>query len=84
MSDRSKTVRLEFFAQIREDLGTAAESFQTECTTAAELYDELEAKYRFRSTRSVTRVAINEQLTSWESPIHDGDTVVFLTPFGGG
>lgn len=84
MPDETKTIRLEFFAQLREDRGIAAETVQTRCRTAAELYAELDAIHHFRSDRAKARVAVNDTIAPWDSPIREGDTVVFLTPFGGG
>jgi len=84
VSDSSKSVALEFFAQFREDCGVSSETVQTTSRTAEELYTELDRKYRFTSQRKAIRVAVNDALTSWDTEIRDGDRVVFLTPFGGG
>jgi molybdopterin converting factor small subunit len=84
MADRTKTLNLEFFAQFKEDCGLAAETVLTESGTAADLYDELDTKYRFRADKAATRVAVNDILVPWETPLENGDTVVFLAPFGGG
>lgn len=84
MSAESITIHLEFFAQFREDRGVPAESIRTGSRTAAELYEELNEKHHFRTDRETSRVAVNDALASWETALTDGDTVVFLSPFGGG
>lgn len=80
----TKSLRLEYFAQFREARGVSAETVQTNSRTAAELFDELVARYHFPVQRATTRVAVNDALVPWSTPLRDGDTVVFLTPFGGG
>lgn len=84
MQDEAKTIRLEFFAQFREDRGLASENVQTRCRTAEELYAELDAVHHFHAERAKARVAVNDAIVPWNTRIGEGDTVVFLTPFGGG
>ena len=79
-----KTIKLEFFAQFREDRGIGSEAVRTASATPAELYAELDARYHFRANRATTRIAVNDELAEWTRRLADGDTVVFLTPFGGG
>lgn len=84
MTERAITVHVEYFAALRERRGIARESIQTASATAGALYDELADRYGFRLDRSRTRVAVNDEVRPWESPLAEGDRVVFLTPFGGG
>ncbi len=84
MGDNEKSITLEFFAQFREDTGRNQEQIKTRSTTARELYEELDRRHSFRSRPETTRIAVNDSLASWNTLIQDGDTVVFLTPFGGG
>lgn len=84
MGDSEKTITLEFFAQFREDTGKNRDQIKTRSTTARELYEELDRRHGFRSRPETTRIAVNDSLASWSTLIQDGDTVVFLTPFGGG
>ncbi len=84
MAADRKSVNLEFFAQFREDRGVSRETVRTSSRTAAELYEELDSAYRFRTERAVARVAVNDKIVPWDTSIDEGDTVVFLTPFGGG
>ena len=78
------TIRLEFFAQFREDRGVDGETVRTQSATPAELYEELDARFHFRTKRAQARVAVNDQLAGWDTELASGDTVVFLSPFGGG
>jgi molybdopterin synthase sulfur carrier subunit len=79
-----KSVRVLFYAALREAAGRSEECVQSVAATAAELYDEIAGRYRFPFPRSVLRVALNDRIEPWSARISDGDTVVFLAPFAGG
>jgi molybdopterin converting factor subunit 1 len=79
-----KEVRLVYFASFRENSGVAEEKVSTNAETTGELYEELRARHGFSHEPETLRVAVNEKFVSWDSPLRDGDEVVFLTPFGGG
>lgn len=81
---REKTIRVEFFAQFREDSGVAFETLSTSSSTPAELFEELDRRHGFRTDRATARVAVNDAMAAWNTRLDEGDTVVFLTPFGGG
>jgi molybdopterin synthase sulfur carrier subunit len=78
------SVTLCYYAALREAAGRSEESVETSARTAAELYDEVAARYRFPFQRSSLRVAVNERIEPWSTEVHGGDTVVFLAPFAGG
>jgi molybdopterin synthase sulfur carrier subunit len=80
----STSVRLCYYAAIREAAGRSEECVATAARTAAELYDEVAARYGFSFPRSTLRVAVNERVEPWSTELHAGDTVVFLAPFAGG
>lgn len=79
-----KTLTLCYYAAFHDAAGIREESWATAVSTAAELYDEVAARHGFRYERSVLKVARNDVVVSWDSPVEDGDTVVFLAPFAGG
>lgn len=76
-------VRVEYFAVLREHTGCAAEAVGTTAATAADLFVELDARYRFPRFTSL-KVAINDEFCDWNSRIADGDLVVFIPPVAGG
>ena len=78
------TVKLCFYAALREAAGRSEESVETGAATAAELYEEVAARHGFRFPRSSLRVAVNDKVEPWSMEVHTGDTVVFLAPFAGG
>lgn len=73
-----------YFAHLRDQRGCDREQLATRATTPAQLYDELSVHHRLSLSRRSVVVAINDVLSRWESPLHDGDTVVFLPPVSGG
>jgi sulfur-carrier protein len=79
-----KTVRLRYFALLREQRGLAEERMATGAETAGELYDELRTRHRFTLPADRLRVAINDEFKPWNSAIREGDELVFIPPVAGG
>lgn len=77
------TVSIEYFAIFREHAGRDREQVSTSARTAGELYEELRARYAFPSVGTV-RVAVNDEFRDWQTPLTDGDFVVFIPPVAGG
>lgn len=79
-----KEIRIEYYAQLREERGLAQESRKTSATTAAALYREVAREHGLTLPQNVLRVAVNREFAPWDSPVSAGDTVVFLPPVSGG
>jgi sulfur-carrier protein len=79
-----KTVRVRYFAVLREQRGLDEEAVATGASTAAELYEELRALHRFTLPCDRLRVAINGDFAPWASEVRDGDALAFLPPVAGG
>ena len=79
-----KTVRVSYFAILREQRGLGAEQVSTEAATAAELYEELRGLHRFTLPAGRVRVAINDEFGPWSSEVREGDALAFLPPVAGG
>ncbi len=80
----AKSIFVEYYAFFRETLGRQNETVVTEAATARDLFAEIDGKYAFQTDHETIRVAVNDRIVAWETRLSDGDTVVFLTPFGGG
>lgn len=80
----NKTVRVSYFAILREQRGLANEQVSTTASSAAVLYEELRARHGFTLPGSRVRVAINDEFQAWDSPVRDGDSLSFLPPVAGG
>ena len=79
-----KTVRVRYFAILREQRGLDEERVATTAATAAELYEELRVLHRFTLPADRLRVAVNDEFGSWGAPVRDGDALVFVPPVAGG
>ena len=79
-----KTVRVSYFAILREQRGLGSEQVSTEASTAAELYEELRALHRFTLSSGRVRVAVNDEFGPWTTEVRDGDMLAFLPPVAGG
>ena len=78
------TVTIHWFARLRERRGLDHETITSAATDASGLYDQLAGTHLLGLERSSVAVAVNEALCPWDTPIADGDTVVFLPPVSGG
>lgn len=78
------SVRLEYFAQLRELAGMREQVIETESATAGPLYEELRRTYAFPFEASRLRVAINGDFAPWTQALKDGDHIVFIPPVTGG
>ena len=79
-----KTIELKYFAQLREIAQKDSETTQTESCTPAGLFEELKQRYQFPHKQKQLMVAINEEFSSWDHLLQDGDEVVFIPPVAGG
>jgi molybdopterin converting factor subunit 1 len=79
-----KTVRVRYFALLREQRGLDEEEVATEASTARGLYEELRERHRFPLPADSLRVAINGDFGSWAAAVRDGDALAFMPPVAGG
>ncbi|HEV7606477.1 MAG TPA: MoaD/ThiS family protein [Steroidobacteraceae bacterium] len=79
-----RTIRVQYYALLREQAGRSDETLTTGASTPRELYDELRARYPFTLPVEMLRVAINAEFGEWSQPLQAGDAVVFIPPVAGG
>ena len=80
----AKTVRIQYYAILREQAGRSEETLDTSAGTPAELYAQLRQRHPFQLTSAQLKVALNSAFTDWQTPLKHGDTVVFIPPVAGG
>ncbi|TVQ01614.1 MAG: molybdopterin converting factor subunit 1 [Roseinatronobacter sp.] len=82
------TLEILYFAWVRERVGVPRESVQTNAATVAELVRELstrEDRYALAfSDLSALRVAIDQDLAEFDSPLAGAREVAFFPPMTGG
>ncbi|MBL8226484.1 MAG: MoaD/ThiS family protein [Chromatiales bacterium] len=76
-------IQVEYFAVLREHVGRGAESCETAAATVGDLYRELDARHGFPAVGRL-KVAVNDEFRDWDTPLSDGDHVVFIPPVAGG
>ena len=79
-----KTLRIQYYAILREQAGRSEETIDTSAGTPAELYAELRQRHPFQLTSAQLKVALNSEFSDWQTPLKHGDTVVFIPPVAGG
>jgi molybdenum cofactor guanylyltransferase len=79
-----KTIRVQYYAILREQAGRSEETLDTFAATAADLYDELRTRRSFQLSPAQLKVALNSEFSDWRTPLRHGDTVVFIPPVAGG
>lgn len=78
------TVRVQYYAILREQAARSSESVDTAAATAEGLYAELAGRHGFTLPRSALKVAVNGEFAPWATPLADNDDVVFIPPVAGG
>lgn len=78
------TVRLHYFALLREQRGLAQETLATAASTPAELYAELSARHQFSLPEDRVRAAVDGEFVPLTTPLRDGCELVFIPPVAGG
>ena len=77
-------IRIEYYALLREQRGENAEDLDTRAATPTEVYAELRARHGFTIDSGALKVVVNEEFATWDTPLRDRDTIVFIPPVAGG
>ncbi|MFO1428256.1 MAG: NTP transferase domain-containing protein, partial [Steroidobacteraceae bacterium] len=80
----TRTLRVQYFALLREQAGRSEERLETRARSPRELYDELRTRHAFTLAPEMLRVAVNGDFGDWSQPLAAGDVVVFIPPVAGG
>jgi len=80
----ARTIRVQYYALLREQAGRSDEMLTTQARTPRELYAELAIRYPFTLPVEMLRVAVNAEFGEWSQPLAAGDAVVFIPPVAGG
>ena len=81
---KARTLKIQYYAILREQAGRSEETLDTTAATPAELYDELRKRHPFQLNAAQLKVALNSEFSDWHTPLRHGDTVVFIPPVAGG
>ena len=83
--ESTMNINVLYFASLADEANCQQETvIVQQSTSLTELYEHLRQTHRFSRPQSELRVAVNDYFAKWTDPIHDGDSVVFITPVAGG
>jgi molybdopterin synthase sulfur carrier subunit len=78
------TVRLLYFASLREAAGRDGETVHSAAADLAALYAEATARHALGWPRERLRVAVDGAFAHWDDAVREGSEVAFIPPVSGG
>jgi len=79
-----KTLTVRYFALFRENAGRSEETLKLDAETAADVFAATVDRHGSAEPQGHCKVAINDVMADWTSPVSDGDTVLLFPPVAGG
>ena len=79
-----KNIKVRYFAAYREETGIGSETLMTDAENPAELFAECAARHAGLQSYSAALVAINDEMSDWNTALSEGDEVLFFPPVAGG
>lgn len=77
-------ITVRYFAAFREAAGLQTEAVETDAASTGILFEECRARHDGLQAWEASLVAINDEMAQWDSPIGEGDEVLFFPPVAGG
>ncbi len=84
MSSPQISIKIRYFASLRDARGVATEQRAIPAVNAMDLYRDLQNTYGFRLDPSEVRVAINGHFAPMQTRLCHGDELAFIPPVSGG
>ncbi len=79
-----KTITVRYFAMFREHAGVDEETLTLDAATAADVFSATRERHGSAEPDGHCKVAINDVMVNWDSPVSDGDEVLLFPPVAGG
>ena len=79
-----KTITVCYFAMFREHAGVSEETLNLDVATAADVFEQTRDRHGSAEPNGHCKVAVNDRLADWDTPVEDGDTVLLFPPVAGG
>lgn len=79
-----KTLTVRYFAIFREHAGVTEETLSIDAATAGDVFAATRDRHGSSEPLGHCKVAINDVMASWDTPVNDGDAVLLFPPVAGG
>ena len=79
-----RRIHIQFYEIQREQAGCSLLEVTTAAANPRELYRELESSHHLTLPSTIVQVAINARYATMDTPLQEGDRVVFIPPVAGG
>ena len=79
-----KRITVRYFAMFREHAGVGEETLDLDAVTARDVFEATRARHGSQEPKGHCKVAINDSMADWDSPVSDGDVVLLFPPVAGG
>ena len=79
-----KTITVRYFAGFREHAGTGEEIVTIDVINAGDVFAQLKERHGSAEPQGHCKVAVNDEMADWGSPVNDGDVVLLFPPVAGG
>ena len=79
-----KTITVRYFAMFRERAGVDEETLTLDAETAGDVFESTKSRHGSDEPSGHCKVAINDEMADWSTPVADGDTVLLFPPVAGG
>jgi molybdopterin converting factor small subunit len=73
-----------YFALFREQTGLGSEVVEWSGGTAADLFQLMTEKHSGLKSEAAALVAINDEMSAWETALSENDEILFFPPVAGG
>jgi len=84
VSSSAKTITVRYFAMFREHAGVGEETLSLQVATAKDVFEKTRLRHGSKEPNGHCKVAINDEMADWSSPVSDGDIVLLFPPVAGG
>ena len=79
-----KSITVRYFALFRENAGIDRETIEIDARTAGDVFAATRGRHGSVEPAGHCKVAINDVMADWNTPVSDGDTVLLFPPVAGG
>ena len=79
-----KRITVRYFALFRENAGIGEEVLDLDAATARDVFEATRDRHGSAEPNGHCKVAVNDHMAEWDTPVDDGDVVLLFPPVAGG